>query len=131
MVLMKALLLIVVALALTACGQSDSENSNQAAGKADTSAAMDVTQLDLSKLPATVTVMLELDPAVEEGYDAFGNFINDGQDVTIGVSSGVAKAGGINVGQEFKGKVKITISGEHDVSRQLYRVYSVSSIEKM
>lgn len=128
---MKALLLIVVALALTACGQSDSENSNQATGKADKSAAMDVTQLDLGKLPATVTVMLELDPAVEEGYDAFGNFIKDGQDVTIGVSSGVAKAGGINVGQEFTGKVKITISGEHDVSRQLYRVYSVSSIEKM
>ena len=128
---MKAIVIILVAMVLTACGQNSSDNSDKKQGVTASPAAVKSAKLDLNNLPATVTVMLELDPAVEDGYDAFGMFNRDGKDVTVGISSTVAKAAGINVDEEFIGKVKVTISGEHEVSRKLYPVYSISSIEKI
>ena len=127
---MKLFLILCLSIALSACGKTDNTGSNDNVPEGN--AASEVAEkLDLQKLPATVTVLLELDPSVDKGSDAFGQFISDGQDVTVGISSAVANAGGVNINEEFQGKVKITISEEHEASRELYRIYSITSIEKI
>jgi hypothetical protein len=126
---MKALYIVLLAIAVTACGDKNSSTESKESPASETVAVVEDVKLDLGNLPATVNVTLDLDPSVEEGFDAFGNFTNDGQLVTVGVSEQVAKAGGIDTSKPYQGNVTITLAGEHDLSRELYRIYTVSSIK--
>ena len=126
---MRAILIVLITLAVTACGDNNSAG-NKSSTSTEKNVAASNTKLDLQNLPATGNVMLDLDPSVEDGFDAFGTFSNDGEVITIGISDQVAKAGGIDVNEPFQGNVTITIPGEHPLSRELYRVYSVSKVEK-
>ena len=127
---MKALYIVLLAIAVTACGDKNSSSTESTeSAKPKAAAVVEDVKLDLGNLPATVNVTLDLDPSVEEGFDAFGNFANDGQLVTVGVSEQVAKSGGIDNCKPYQGDVTFTLSGEHDLSRELYRIYTVSSIK--
>ncbi len=115
---MKNIAIFLFVVVLTACGKSRNDG-------------VSVDSLDLSSLPTTTVAVITMDSSVEEGVDAFASFNSDGQEVTIAVSEPVGAAAGISIDNNFTGKVELTISGEHEVSNQFMKVYTVSSMTKL
>ncbi|MFV0477463.1 MAG: hypothetical protein ACK5ME_06490 [Parahaliea sp.] len=112
---MKILSILILTVFLVACGNSG-----------DHSVA-----LDLSQLPLTVVADIELDSQVEEGIEAFGSFYQGEEEVLITVSESVASQAGIDINNDYTGKVELTLSAEHGVSSPFARFYIVSKLRKL
>ena len=86
--------------------------------------------IDLTNLPVTFVTTIEMDSIVEEGVDAFAGFNSGSEELIASISKEVGDLAGIDIDYEFSGEVELTISGEHEISNAINRIYSVSSIKK-
>lgn len=113
---MKNLIAAIISLCLIACGSSSDDISSSGS---------------INSLPTTLTVNIEMDPSVEEGVDAFATFELNGEEIMVAISKSVGSNAGIDIDNDFSGKVEITLSSEHEISNEFMKVYSISKVKKL
>lgn len=114
---MKLITISLLSVLLMSCSKSESPTEETG-------------QVNFRSLPTTFQTTIEMDPSVEAGVDAFARF-EGGGDTLLAISEQVGRAAGIDTEDEYHGKVEVTVSGEHEISNSIMRVYKVSRISRL